>query len=697
MQWIWTYPVWVLVLFALFATALTFFFYRGDTQKFEVKRSWIVLLSILRWTSLFLLGLLLVNPLLRYVSNQKVQPTIIILEDHTASIKEGMGASELSEFRLSMDLLTQELSQQFKVVSYGFGTEILDTLNKTSYDELGTDINKAIQQAEQRSMGEHIGAVILSSDGIYNHGINPVYNTSFLGIPLYTIALGDTTAQKDIGIQRVRYNDLVYLGDEVQILVDVVGENFDQQDIQLQLKNARGQVVQQIPLKIKGNEWRETVELRLKAEQEGIHNYRIELTYLSGEKSRANNQQNMYIQVIDDRQRVLLLYDAPHADIKFVRDALEQIENIEIKVKEIGDYQGDIGQEDLLILYGLPSLKNRLYHSQVEKLAQKSKSIWWVVSTQTDLTSLNQLQNLVQVYNVQRTPNDVKPIYQTDFQKFIISEKSVQWLDEVPPLLSPYGQFKLSPHAEVGWTQQIGRVKTSQPLLVSGEEHQKKVAILFGEGLWRWGMQEYAIHEQKNRSFEWIERWVQYIASKSDHRPFRIRTNKTIYNESESISVEAAVYTESTQMVNISDVKLMLLNEKREQQEFLMDKTQNAYTYNVGKLPAGEYKIVGETELANKKLRAEYKFAVQEFDLETNQTKADYETLNTLALNHQSQMLHYSQIGELNDLIQNDERVRPIFKEQLSTKSLLDFKFILFTIIMLLTIEWFIRRFLGQY
>lgn len=698
MQWIWSYPLWTFVLVAVLATILTYFLYRKSREKFEITQGWIILMSVLRWVSLFSIGLLLLNPLLRYVSNEKVDPVILILEDHSASISAGMESEALKDYQEQFQEVKNQLSDQFKIQKYFFGTDILDSIpSENDFSETGTDIHQSIQSLAKRTVGQHIGAVILSSDGIYNHGTNPMYHASFAGIPFYTIALGDTTTKSDVWIQRLRYSDVVYLGDEMQLLIDVAAENYRQQPIQVQLKNAAGNVLQTRTLNIDQLEWNATIEMMIPCTQAGIQRYTVSVSPLSGEKSFANNQQEFYVQVIDGRQKISILYDAPHPDIKFIKEVLSEMKNLEVSVSSLEEYKVSKNDIDVLILHGLPSLKGRNQLNFLQEKISSIPSVWWIVTTQTDLTALNQMQNVVQFQQVQRTPNDVTPVFQTSFQKFYVSDAALEWLGKVPPLTVPYGQYILSSQAEVCWNQKIGTVSTSQPLLVTSEVQQKKYSLLLGEGIWRWPMQEYYHFEEKVRSKEWIERLVQYISHPSDHRPFRIRTNKSIYNESEWISIEASVYNANAQMVNTSEVKVVLTSEKGDRQEIFMDKTQNAYTYNLGKLPAGRYSIQGTTELGNKKLQGEYQFAVKEFDIETHRTKADFNTLNTLALQSQGKMLHYSEVSQLKDLIENDPKIKPVFKEIAHSKSLINIQTILFILLVTLGLEWFLRRYFGQY
>ena len=150
-------------------------------------------------------------------------------------------------------------------------------------------------------------------------------------------------------------------------------------------------------------------------------------------------------------------------------------------------------------------------------------------------------------------------------------------------------------------------------------------------------------------------------------------------------------------MVNTSDVNVILKGDNNYSSEFLMDKTLQAYTYNIGKLPAGEYEVQAVTNFNNKKLTSNYKFAVQEYALESNKTKADFQLMNTIAIQHQGQMFDLENMEVLWSEIDKNDQIQPIFKEISSSKSIIDYQLILFIIFSLLFLEWFLRRFFGQY
>ena len=698
MQWILSYPVWTIFATALLAAGLTFLLYKSSYKNFEVAKSWIGFMAFLRWTALFLIGLLLLNPLIKNTYNEKVSPIIISIQDQTASIPVGLDQSELKDYQHAYRQEISKLSKKFEVKEYGFETELLEIdADSNSFSGKGTDIDKALTQAAQRNISQHIGAVILSSDGIYNQGVSPIYNTSFAGIPIYTIALGDTTTQIDMRVQRLRYSDLVYLGDDMEVLVDLGADYLNGKSVSLKLEDSRGNVLKQQEIKITNREWNQTIPFIIEAQRAGIHRYKITTTVFQGERVTANNQQEFYIQVIDGRQKVLMLYDAPHPDIKFIQETLSEMKNIELHVSQIDKFKETQSDFDLLILHGLPAQRNKSANNLLQRLTKKANSVWWIYSTGTDISTFNQMQALVKISNTLKVKNEIFPSFVPDYQKFYVSDYSLKWLSEAPPLLSPYGQLELAPFAEICWRQKIGQVATSQALLATGEQNQQTTAVLLGEGIWRWPMQEFFKYGEKIRSREWVERLVQYISDKSDHRSFRIKTNKTIYNETEWIYIDASIYNETGQLVNTEDVKVVISDNEAYKNEIVLDRAQNGYTYNLGQLPKGTYQMEATSKLGTQSLKSEYRFAVQAFDIETNNIKADYSLMNTIALQHNAQMLHYTNVDQLSNMILQDGRLKPVFKEFVKTNSLIHLKWILALIVGLLAVEWFLRKFFGGY
>ncbi|HQS04946.1 MAG TPA: hypothetical protein PLT16_04845, partial [Daejeonella sp.] len=85
-----------------------------------------------------------------------------------------------------------------------FAEEIKSGLD-VKYDGSLTDISSVFKLIDDQFSNRNIGAVIIGTDGIYNRGSNPQYESKNLKAPIYTIALGDTIAKRDLLISNVNY------------------------------------------------------------------------------------------------------------------------------------------------------------------------------------------------------------------------------------------------------------------------------------------------------------------------------------------------------------------------------------------------------------------------------------------------------------------------------------------------------------
>ena len=55
------------------------------------------------------------------------------------------------------------------------------------------------------------------------------------------------------------------------------------------------------------------------------------IDFLSGEFSNRNNRQDVYVEVIDGKEKILLLALAPHPDVKALKSIIEKNENYVIR------------------------------------------------------------------------------------------------------------------------------------------------------------------------------------------------------------------------------------------------------------------------------------------------------------------------------------------------------------------------------
>ena len=102
-------------------------------------------------------------------------------------------------------------------------------------------------------------------------------------------------------------------------------------------------------LNFTSNSSTQTVLLEIEAKQAGLQHYHVALTPIKGEVTVANNVQDFFIDVIDRRQKILILSNSPNPDIAAIKGALEKNDNYASGISLASDYTKSF--PDIILLY----------------------------------------------------------------------------------------------------------------------------------------------------------------------------------------------------------------------------------------------------------------------------------------------------------------------------------------------------------
>lgn len=650
------------------------------------------LLFLLRALSVSIISFLLFAPLIKSVSSTSEKPLIIIAQDNSASIlisKE----KDFNEkvYQDNLKNLEQSLSEDYDVRSINFGADIKNGLN-LNFNSPFTDIAAVFKQIDDQYSNRNIGALILASDGIYNRGSNPLYEAKNLKTTIYTVALGDTLSKRDLLISNVNYNNIAYLDNQFQ--VEVLVEAFQAQGGKSVLTvSDQGGTVFSRPVTINAKEFRLNIPLTLLAKRKGIQKYTVSLAPIANELSSKNNSQTIFVEVIDGRQKVLVIANSPHPDLTALKQSIEISKNYSVKVAMADAVlPGDISEAGLIILHQLPALTN-----QAQALLKQisSKPLLYILGLQSHVGSFSASQAVLGISSTGNTQESIAN-FEDDFYAFAVSDATKQKIRNFAPLLSPFGNYALKGTGNVLLSQQIGKLITKMPLLVFGEDNQRKIGVLAGEGIWRWRLEDFQENSNHEAVDELVTKTVQYLSTRDDKRKFRVYSAKNTFDENEHIVLNAELYNDAFELVNTPDVNVSLTNKSGKSYSFVFSKTTNAYRLDAGVLPAGEYSFSGRTELGKTKHIASGQFVVTQQQAESRQTRANHQLLYSLAQQSGGKMLFPSQLEELKSLIKANETVKTVSYEDRKYDELIDVKFIFFLILLLLTVEWFSRKRNGE-
>ena len=691
------YPAWYLVLCVALGLIYALGLYYKDKTFAEQYPRLPKLLGIVRFLSVSLLAFLLLKPTLKTIETDTQKPVIVLAQDESESVGAALSEEALERYKKDWEALREKLATRYEVKEYDFGSKVRERVHFEMTDKV-TNISKLMTYLGDLYTHQNLGAVVLATDGIYNEGSNPLYSNTRLNVPLYAIALGDTVPKKDLNIKRVFHNKIAYLGDKFSVEVDLMARNAAGNATRMTVSKMVGNQtikLQEVPLQIDKNDFFTTRQIILDANESGVQRYRITLAPVAGEASTANNVKEFYVDVLDARQKLLILANAPHPDISGLRQVLEKNKNYQVSVNYIGKIKEKLEDFDFVVLHNLPSTRNDL-SGVMNTLNSRKIPRMFIVGSQTDLPRFNRLQPLLTIKGSANNPNPVQALINPDFNLFTISEKLRNNLPVFNPIMAPFGDFTARSDARVLLYQRIGKVDTKYPLLLFGEDNETKIVVLAAEGLWRWRLFDFLQHQNHDIYKELIGKVFQYATLKSDKRRFRVALSKNIFDENEPIIFDAELYNESYELVNDPDVSLTITDSEGREFHYTFDRTTNAYSLSAGILPTGNYSFRAHVNYNGQNLDYNGQFSVRPIQLELYQTTANHNLLRLLATEYGGTVFYQNQLDQLGDAILAKD-IKPILYTSTRTRSVINLKWIFFLLLGLLSMEWFLRRYYGGY
>ncbi len=657
-----------------------------------------ILLGILRGICVAAIAYFLLLPILESFRSRTQDAIVVIAKDTSTSIKEGMSEQLYGEYQSAISELQTSLSEQFEVEAFNFSGQVSVSDASDTLGNRSTDIAKALEYIENQYSDQHIGAIILASDGIYNEGRNPLYVAKGLTAPLYTVALGDTTIRKDILIKNLLYNKIAYLGDKHEIQADIQATNIAgaKSTITLnRIQDGKSTKIESKVINIESNEYFETVSFTTESNVAGNIQYLITVSGVNNEVSTTNNRKNAYVDVIDARQEIFIVAHAPHPDIHAIKQALQLNKNYKISTY-IGDDNVPSNKADIVVLHNVPSEKYP--HTELIRTINRKKTPRiYITGAQADLKKLITENIGLKINGVIGQTNEAQAKVTSKFDKFVLEDKMRQVIESYPPLLTPFGDYTLTSTAEVLASQRISGIETDYPLIAYDQSQGIRKVFITGEGLWKWRLFNF-LQEKNHAVFdELIKKTFQFVGVKDDKRKFRVNIAKESYKVGESIYFDAQLYNDVYELINGPEASLTIKSSEGEKYNYTFTRGNNYYTLDAGSLAEGSYNYTGTVTSQGKALTSSGKFRVEAIQKESYNLTANHGLLYQLSTKHNGKLYKPDELKAAVDQIKESTMMKPMVYQEKDNKPLMHYPWLLIPIILLLCIEWFIRRYSGGY
>ena len=671
-----TNTILLLLLSLVIAGGLSYFQYFFKAKN---KSNVIWFLAFLRFLAIFGLLLLLINPIMTKNTLEITKTPLAIAVDNSSSIvalKSDKKANELYQALIS----NPALKEKFEIQSYQFDA---DFKSSDKFDFKGKQTNLDQVATNLKSINKNlIFPTVIITDGNQTTGNDYVYRFDPVN-KVYPLIVGDTTTFLDLKINQLNVNKYAFHKNKfpVEVFLQYTGDKNINADFTISQGNS---VVVKEKVSFSPSKKTATLNLLLPADKVGLQIFKATISANTKEKNSYNNVKNFAVEIIDQKSTIAIVSAINHPDIAALKRSIEvnaQRKVILVKPNDINQLQS----VSVLVLYQPTTAFKAIFENN--KLAGTNAFI--ITGNNTDFNFLSQQQNNL-AFNMSNQREDYLNEFQSQFNLFAIDNIG---FENFPPLQNPFGTITTKGNVSVLLSSKIRNVATNAPLLTFAENQGKRTAFLLGENSWKWRLQSHIDNQSFDKYDVFIDKIIQFLAT-STSRKSLVVTHESFYNSGEAIVINAQYFNKNYEFDEKARLTITVTNaETKQTKNYDLLKGNNSFSANLDGLQAGKYNFTVKELNSNNAYSSH--FEILDFDIEKQFVNPDVVKLKQLALQTNGKAFFQNQVDDLIKTLIENQDYKSIEKNVSTKTPLIDWVWLLILITVLLTTEWFVRKYNG--
>lgn len=707
----------ILSLAALLLILLAIVFYRYTLPPLPPRRR--VVLSCLRALALILLMASIFEPVLRLVENDDQPPVVAVLIDDSQSmaLQDAAGDRASATRRLLRDQpFARSVSGEIQYIP--FASTLYQPFTSSPAESLTftgqiTNLSEALSKLKERIPKENIQAAILISDGNYTEGKNPLYEAEQMGIPIYTIGVGDTSDQKDILVEQMTTNSIAYAETSVPVDVTIKSSGYNGETVEVTLLEGE-RLVGRSSLTLRGGTVEYPVRFSAEMKDEGTKKLTVKVSHLSGELTERNNSRSVFVKVLKNKLKILIIAGAPSPDVAAVRQGLAEDQALQLNVlvqkDASGFYEGQfsnaaIDSADCVVLIGFPGRSSSadIVRQVVSAIDQQKKPLLYIHGRTVDYSKLQSLEPVLPIRWSGATQDEVlvspSVAEKQRSHSLVQLEGAIRAGDwqQLPPLFKTHTVFQAKPEAEVLVWAKVQNVVLTEPLIAIRNLNRSKSLALTGHGLWRWRLLTQSNTNTENFLPLLLSNAIHWLTTAEDQKNVRIAPIKDAFTTAEPVRFTGQVYDDQLRPVDNADVTVELQRNNEKMHVALSPVGNGRYEGALDRAEEGDYTFTGKATGEGKTFGQDRgRLSVGLVNIEFLETKMNKQLLEQLASKSGGSFATVSAAGEIADRISENVPLAPRELIRASEIELWNWRYLAGLIVLLFGVEWFLRRRSGM-
>ena len=693
-----SYSPYFLILGILLIIAYSIFIYRTTLPEISLIPK--VILVSLRSVALLFILLLIFDPLIKTTSSIDQEPKTLIFIDNSKSIAEFSDTTDISQIHKIVSDIDENFEDNSSIFLFGKRAKEFDgnKIEKSSFDESTTYFGSVIEKINNF---DHLSSVVIISDGIINQGSNPEYEVADLGIPFYTIGIGDTSSYSDVSVESIRSNPTIYTNRESEIEILIKSQNIGNENLTVQLyDNQKMSMSKSIRVSESGVN---RVTFPYLSSEAGLHEIRALVSVNKSEKNLLNNSRSTLINVLDSKKKILVIAGSPSRDLSAILNSLQSNEEYEIsRIIEVGNnqyYNGqsefdEIEKSDVIFLIGFPTDQSNeeLTERVFSAISNGKKGVFYTINLSTDSSVLKKYSDILPFqFDTQLSELvDVQITAGISFSRLLGNRNNIiRGWEELPPVNLPINKIMLLGQSEIILTDS----ELNRPVLFSSNYSGNRNIVLLAINSWRWKLM--APNKELRLYDNLILNSAKWLGLESEDY-FNVALNKNEFKLGEDIIFTANAYDYTFQPLNNQQINLKLSNDTLTQEYSFTEIENGMYESRVQLNTPGIYnytaEIAGDANI--KPVNGTFKIDPVEIELITS--KMNQNLLNNIAQNSGGEFYNIDYTDDLLRALKSNYQDK-IYSDKIDKElRLSNFELILFIIVILLSFEWIIRKYLRM-
>jgi len=668
----------VLWIFLFIGTGLFLYLY-----KILFNEKWYQLLISYRIIIFFILGIMLLNPVINFSGNKEKKLDWAIFIDNSASIKYHQMPS-INTVQLGIESLVNKLEE--KNISYHL-YQFSDDIQKVNSPKLigdGVTTNIGIIPETIKQVQNQLAGAVIISDGLITEGKNPIKDFQQFNFPIHTIGIGEGSELVDVTIESINVPTVVLKSEwvDVNITIQSMGNIGDRFSVSL-YNNSELQGSKHI--RLMGMESKKEVNFRFRPKEIGKQQYEVRISSVEDEINIQNNRQEFNLLVLKDQYKVALLTGSPNKNTSVLKQQLKNNSRIEldhfIRITEtrfrpaIKSFWESPYELIIFDNYPIKPLSSDFVRILGKKLLSNQSALYLILGPNQSIVSFNGIASILGVVTEDST------IESNRFYWEFLDEQ-IDVSGNFPPLK----QSILISGKEAS-TDTLAVTEQGWPLWLRNQNENIRTMIWASPELNTLYFHDQKLSQEGSFSAIWNQSISWLLKSGGEHENF-FRVNKNRYQQGEMVQITGTQPFEKAQ----NETENIIINVMHGSTDIIT----RDISYNIEEQQwLGEFRAPGPGEYSYSIQLGSNQDPIQtgtlqilESQIELNQVYLNKKLLATISNSTNGQFFVWGSRDSLFSEI--NPKVRREFKAEIIKFN--ESRVLLIIMILLLCIEWFIRR-----